>query len=133
MRNDTCLDLDLSRLRTQLVRQAFQLPTIDVMELINLKMNRSTIATRIVNGKEVPIRETSICDLQLIYIYRVDLDLTLTPALIQAYQETWILDLTKLVEITNGMLNFPPYRSRREPPESTPERKEEALITYGPT
>ena len=41
--NDTCL----SRLRTQLVRQAFQLPTI--MELI--KMN----TTRTVNGKDVPI------------------------------------------------------------------------------
>ena len=95
--NDTCL----SRLRTQLVRQAFQLPTI--MELI--KMN----TTRTVNGKDVPIYTQRDKHMRPpVDVYRV----TLTPALIQAYQETWIQ--TKLVEITNGMLNFSPYR--REPP-----------------
>ena len=95
--NDTCL----SRLRTQLVRQAFQLPTI--MELI--KMN----TTRTVNGKDVPIYTQRDKHMRPpVDVYRV----TLTPTLIQAYQETWIQ--TKLVEITNGMLNFSPYR--REPP-----------------
>ena len=118
--NDTCL----SRLRTQLVRQAFQLPTI--MELI--KMN----TTRTVNGKDVPIYTQRDKHMRPpVDVYRV----TLTPALIQAYQETWIQ--TKLVEITNGMLNFSrPLRSIEEnsnPHESTPERKGEALITYGPT
>ena len=49
--------------------------------------------------------------------------------LVQAYQETWIQ--TKLVEITNGMLNF--SLIEENPHESTPERKGETLITYGPT
>jgi hypothetical protein len=67
--NDTCL----SRLRTQLVRQAFQLPTI--MELIKM------ITTRIVNGKEVPIYTQRDKHMRPpVDVYRV----TLTPALIQA-------------------------------------------------
>ena len=95
--NDICI----GKLRSHLVLQAFQLPTVMEEIQMNTKIN--------IDGKQIP--KYSQRDRHMrptVMVYRQHLTQTLR----QAYNETWLK--TDLVEVTNGMLNRAPFR--REPP-----------------